>query len=108
MTNSEIYKSIPKTMTADQKKELRNAVRKYMSLNAKKKEIETEMNGIRDMIIEMIHCFGTDNKLVVGTKTAILTACERVNVSFKDLAEAHPRIAKKFSTLSKYDRLTIK
>jgi hypothetical protein len=56
----------------------------------------------------MIRCFGTDNKIVVGTRTAILTTCERVSVSFKDLAEAHPRIAKKFSTLSKYDRLTVK
>jgi hypothetical protein len=95
-------------MTSDQKKELRNAIRRYVSLNAKKKAIDEEMNGIRDLILEMIRCYGIDNKLVVGTKTAILTACERVNVSFKDLAAAHPKIAKKFSTLSKYDRLTIK
>lgn len=108
MTNAEIYKNIPNTMTEDQKKELRNAVKKYISLNAKKKSIEAEMNDVRDTIIGMIRCFGTDNKIVVGTRTAILTTCERVSVSFKDLAEAHPRIAKKFSTLSKYDRLTVK
>lgn len=86
---------------------LKSNIEMYLNIQAQIKALNEEADSIKAFLKEQTE--NTEDRiLVVDEHKVTLTTCERSSVDAKALAEAHPKIAEKFTKVTTYDVLRIK
>jgi predicted amino acid-binding ACT domain protein len=80
---------------------------RYLKLKQQQKEIEKELAELSSELKNIAQT-QKDNKFTIKEHTVSISNCEKKTVSYKTLAENHPRIAKKLVTISYYTQLNVK
>lgn len=96
------------TVNDNEKKKVGDLIRRYATLNNRKKKIEAEMDEIKDAIMDIIRSYDPEGKIISGSHSAMISTRTRTYVSYAELAEAHPRIASKFAKVSESSALIVK
>lgn len=87
--------------------EVNKKVVKYLKLKQQQKEIEKELAELSAELKEIAQA-QKDNRFTIKEHTVSISNCEKKTVSYKTLAENHPKIAKKLVTISYYTQLNVK
>lgn len=86
---------------------LKSNIEMYLSIQAQIKALTEEADSIKAFLKEQTE--NTEGRvLVVDEHKVTLTECKRSSVDAKALAEAHPKIAEKFTKVTTYDVLKVK
>ena len=91
--------------TRKERREITELLRMYQSAKAEKKRAEYKMQCARMRLVEFIKRAGDSmSHYSVNLK---VNHIKSANVRYKELAEAYPYIARKFSTPYEYDQISI-
>lgn len=93
-----------KKMTVE---ELEAMVETYLALKVKQEELNAQLEEMKAKLTEVAENT-EDGKVLVGVHKITLTEQVRMSISYKQFAETHPRLAKKFATETKYKVLRVK
>lgn len=86
---------------------LKSNIEMYLNIQAQIKALTEEADSIKAFLKEQTE--NTEGRvLVVDEHKVTLTECKRSSVDAKALAEAHPKIAEKFTKVTTYDILKVK
>lgn len=86
---------------------LKSNIEMYLNIQAQIKALTEEADSIKAFLKEQTE--NTEGRvLVVDEHKVTLTECKRSSVDAKALAEAHPKIAEKFTKVTTYDVLKVK
>lgn len=86
---------------------LKSNIEMYLNIQAQIKALTEEADSIKAFLKEQTENT-EDRTLIVDEHKVTLTECKRSSVDAKALAEAHPKIAEKFTKVTTYDVLKVK
>lgn len=86
---------------------LKSNIEMYLNIQAQIKALNEEADSIKAFLKEQAAA-AEDRTFTVDEHKVTLTECKRSSVDAKALAEAHPKIAEKFTKVTTYDVLKVK
>lgn len=86
--------------------ELRDMVIRYITLNAKKKAIEREMDELKGTLLDIVATSGEKKLYVLGYSISRSNQ-SRTTINYKVFAAAHPKLAKEFATSTEFAVLRV-